>query len=272
MKRKFVIGCDPEIRLNYDKYEIEYTFSGLHVGDDHCGKILEFRPPPGKPIEVTTHLAHLVQLLKPFVKKDNYDLFIVGGSGHPSTGGHVHFDYLGESHTKKLIDIMAQWGNTFGLLNPEPGRKAREEQGYGNYLDTRSNAPISFEWRAPSSWLSDPRWTYCILTVSWVAERNLDDFRDSLNSWKTHIKHIKQYLSKKEWKMFYPYYNMWYSLVKTNKFFPDIIHVDVWDKWIKCVPTKVRKQSTDIIKGNRIEFHRIYDMNTGKSVLIKDNA
>jgi len=269
MKKKFIIGCDPEIRLNYDKYEIEYTFSGKHVGDDHCGKILEFRPPPGKPIEVTAHLAHLTQIFDSQVEKENYDVFLVGGTGRPSTGGHVHFDYLGSENVKKTIEIMALWGKTFGLLNPEPGRKAREEQGYGNYLDTRTNAPLSFEWRAPSSWLSDPRWTYCILTVSWVAERNLDDFKTTLSSWKTHIKHIKQYLSKKEWKMFYPYYNMWYSLVKTNKFFPNIMHIDIWGKWLKCIPTKTRKKSEEITKENKIEFHKLVNMETGKSILKK---
>jgi hypothetical protein len=268
-KKKYFIGCDPEIRFNYDKYEIEYHLSGKHIGHDHCNKIIEFRPDAGKPIQVTSNMAYLVMLFKKFVKKENYDLFLTGGTGSPSTGGHVHFDYGSEEIINRTINIMAKWSNKFNLLRTEPGRDSREKQGYGNYLDKRINAPTSFEWRAPSSWLSDPRWTYCMLTIGWVAEKNLDTFEKSLDSWKKHIRHIKQYLTAKEWKMFYPYYNMWYSYANKNKYLPNFINIDKWEEWLKIVPAKIKFISKKALEQNEFEITYLINRETGKSVLVK---
>ena len=272
-KKRFIIGCDPEIRLNFDKYHIEYHLAGKHIGHDHCNKIVEFRPDPGTPIVVVSRLGFLIKMLERYVKKENYDLYLTGGAGTPSTGGHVHFDYLGDDNVNKTIEIMAKWGNKFEMLRPEPGRESRESQGYGNYLDKRINAPLSFEWRAPSSWLSDPRWTYCMLTLGWVAEKNLDAFEASLVSWKQHLKHIRGFLKTREWRMFYPYYNMWYSLTKTKKLLPNFIQIDKWNEFLMKIPRPILNITKDSIeKNNEFTITKLVDIKSGKSVLVKKSA
>jgi len=257
-KGKFV-GCDPEfgyeaIFKNGKKVEsFEYPkFQGSGIiGYDHCQRVIELRPKPGKPLLVTAEIGLSIIATEKLFKKLNPKIhkfvMISGGFGSPSTGGHVHFDKCDDR--QKIINVLNKWED-MKYLECEPGRKQRVEvAGYGRSRQYRDDHPKSIEWRTPSSWLSDPRWAYCMLTLVYSTYFNVDKFDEALDkSYKAHLKYIKSVLSPREWRLFFPYYNMWNGYRLKGLKLPKEVSTEKWIEFLKKIPKGYYSKARIIIE------------------------
>lgn len=266
-KGKFV-GCDPEFGYKAKvKSGSEFTSfkypafpSGGRIGYDHSNRVVELRPDPGKPFFVIAQMGiSLVMVEKAFKKLNpSIDKFIMiaGGVGSPPTGGHIHFDKCPQKD--EIRQVLNEWEKHKYLLC-EPGRKTRVEQsGYGKSNEFREDHKKSVEWRTPSSWLSDPRWAFCILSIVYSTYFNVELFGSTLVNYKTHLKYIKSVLSPKEWRMFLPYYNMWNSHRVRGKMLPSEVNMETWENFMTKMPKTYCVKANAIIQkyiaDNKIEI------------------
>ncbi|MCK9556287.1 hypothetical protein M0R36_10850 [bacterium] len=254
-----MIGCDPEFGytlLNKEKEKIIFNgnmppFKTDIIGWDHGGKVVELRPKPGSPMFVVTQIGLSLRAVdktfKNHLKGIETIVYHSGGFGEPSSGGHIHIDKnKNKTINDKMKNAIEKW-DKLNFLDCEPGRESRLGRGYGKHGEYRDDHDKSIEWRTPSSWLSDPRWAFSILSVVYSVYFSIDRFEKTVSNHKQFLKFVKSTMSPKEWNLFYPYYNMWNSYRLKNKKLPKDVNMDKWDEFLNKVPRSLKNRASNII-------------------------
>ena len=171
----FTIGADPEfVFIKNNGHIVRSTDhvsneEGIEFGSDGNCSTFEIRPAPSKnPIQVVNNIYDI--FVRHVVKEPEFIKFKwISGSWHNSYpfGGHVHFGIPARFIThEQAVNFLDHYVGATSLLMEirEDGLKRRED-GYGCMGDYR-NQKWGFEYRAMSSWVSDPYVSAAVLCLS----------------------------------------------------------------------------------------------------------
>lgn len=175
----FSMGADPEIVIKDGKtvlgekilnpQEDEFGIDGNHYW-------FEIRPDPSRcPLEVANNIRSV--MVRQCLKKPKfyeYDWFAGSFAENPNggygIGGHIHFG-IKENRIafQQAAIILSQYvgAATILLENREQGLKRRQFKNgqYGHWEDFRPK-PYGFEYRCPSSWMTDPKVAVAVLALA----------------------------------------------------------------------------------------------------------
>jgi len=156
------IGADPEFGFLNAKGNVMQASNLINAsyrfGLDGCSTIAEIRPVHSKePRQLVENIRNLlIDGAKRNPNTKNYK-WKAGAEvqGFP-IGGHVHFGTRGMNRDRLVFHLESYAGVVIRLLENEEEVISRQNEGYGNRGDYRSNGH-GIEWRSPSSWLTTPR-------------------------------------------------------------------------------------------------------------------
>jgi hypothetical protein len=253
----FTMGADPELVVKNGKTVLGEKILTEHdeFGIDGNHYWFEIRPDPStSPLEVANGIrAIMVRQCLKNPKFFEYDWFAGSFASNPNgeygLGGHIHFGIKNERISGKIAaHLLSQYVGAVTVLieDREQGLKRRQFKGgkYG-FIDDQREKPYGFEYRCPSSWITDPKVTAAVLCLAKAVmfeALNNDKFRVPSRIKNNHIVNMEVNAIRELWpdiwneitKMaLYPHYkqylDMLYFMVKKNRvWFPPVSMKEAW--------------------------------------------
>lgn len=253
----FSMGADPELVVKDGKTVLgeKILTEADEFGIDGNHYWFEIRPEPStSPLQVAENIRSI--MVRQCLKKPkffDYDWFAGSFSSNPNgdygLGGHIHFGIKAERiDPKRAANILSQYvgAATILLEDREQGLKRRQFKNakYGGIEDQREK-PYGFEYRCPSSWITDPRIataTLCLAKAVMFEALNNDKFKAPTRIKAQHILEMNVPAIRELWpdiwneitKMaLYPHYkqylDMLYFLIKKNRtWYPPVSLKEAW--------------------------------------------
>jgi hypothetical protein len=250
----FTMGADPEFLVVDKKVVVkgnEILKEGDDFGVDGNGVLFEIRPEPStSPLEVTNNVRQA--MVRQCIKNPkflDFDWYAGSFQRDFGIGGHIHFGIK-----DNLIDfpnasnILAQYVGAASILleDREQGlcrRKWKNGQ-YGHHIDFRPQ-PYGFEYRCPSSWITDPKVSaaiMCLAKVVMFEALNNNKFKVVNRIKKNHVQEMLTDEVRSFWpdiwnditKMsLYPHYKSYLDLIyfmikRRRNWFPNCSLKEAW--------------------------------------------
>lgn len=253
----FTMGADPELVIKDGKTVLgekilteqdEFGIDGNHYW-------FEIRPDPStSPLEVANGIRAI--MVRQCLKKPqffNYDWFAGSFNSNPNgeygLGGHIHFGIKANKiDPSEASCILSQYVGAVTLLieDREQGLKRRKfKNGQYGFINDQREKPYGFEYRCPSSWITDPRVAAAILCLAKTVMfeiLNNDRFKAPNRIKNAHIIGMDVNFVRELWpdiwseitKMalyqhYKPYLDMLYFMVKKKQtWFPRVSLKEAW--------------------------------------------
>jgi hypothetical protein len=253
----FTMGADPELVVKDgatvlgDKILTEYDEFGID-GNHYW---FEIRPDPSKsPLEVANNIRSI--MVRQCLKRPaflNYDWFAGSFASNPNgdygLGGHIHFGVKGDRISPDTAAlVLSQYVGAATLLieDRDQGLKRRHFKGgkYG-FINDQREKPYGFEYRSPSSWLTDPKVTIAVLCLAKTVLFELlnnDKFNPSKRIKESHFINMEVDSVREVWPdiwdeitrmslyaQYKPYIDVLYFMIKRHRmWFPAVSLREAW--------------------------------------------